>query len=158
MNKLIVEFNKFNKFGNEPIWTIKYENPLFITDIKGKKVSLDDLSNNKVKNMMNELVNDFNNSNLEEYVDNNDIINPERVVSITASDYNIDNNSFTILVNIKGEPTEEEIAKIEDYIEGQCSDGWGEGFEQTETEGYYISTWSIKQNKKIKFIDLILNN
>ncbi len=38
-----------------------------------------------------------------------------------------------------------ELDDIKDYIEGQCSDGWGEGFEQREIKcgekEFYVSFW-----------------
>jgi hypothetical protein len=48
----------------------------------------------------------------------------------------------------------EYIEKIRDFLSGQCSDGWGEGFEQQPQEidgiDYYISTWDV--DKYVQFI------
>lgn len=152
MNKLIVEFNKFVEYGNEPTYTITYENPVFLINADGDEDSMHNIPNNQLNNIMNELINDFNDCKLEEYIKENKFKNTERILSIIATDYNVNNNSFYIDVNILGEPTKKEVDEIMNYIESQCSDGWGEGFEQTQIHGYNVSTWEIKGKRKIKHI------
>lgn len=50
-------------------------------------------------------------------------------------------SKFTVLVESTKELSDDELKIVKDYIEGQCSDGIGEGFEQHEVEGYYVHTW-----------------
>lgn len=149
-NKLIVEFNTFVDYGNEPTYTITYENPVFLINNDGDEDPLYNVEDKE--NIMNKLISDFNESELEQYIGKNKINNSERIKSIIATDYNVNNNSFYIDVNILGEPTKKEVDDIMGYIEGQCSDGWGEGFEQNPIYSYFVSTWKIKGERKIKHI------
>ena len=49
--------------------------------------------------------------------------------------------------------TAAEQEAMADYVMGQCSDGWGEGFEQDEfeidDERLYVSTWSRHASAKV---------
>ena len=154
MNKLIVEFNKFVDYGNQPTYTITYENPVFLMNETGEEDKMCDIDSKLLNNIMNELIQNFNESELEQYMDENDIKNSDRIISIKASNYNINNNSFYINVDIKDKPSKEDIDKIKDYIEGQCSNGWGEGFEQSDIYGYSVSTWGFKQKRTIKYLEI----
>lgn len=83
----------------------------------------------------NVLKNDFNSGKLEQYfnkehydykgvtleVYNLLVIDPQR-----GGFYGTVNGTFESNRELNGE----EIKSIDDYISGQCSDGWGEGFEQ----------------------------
>ncbi|MGN0979409.1 MAG: DUF4314 domain-containing protein [Candidatus Avoscillospira sp.] len=48
---------------------------------------------------------------------------------------------------VVGTLNEKEMERLKDYISGQASDGWGEGFEQQEIEtregGMYVHLWSF---------------
>lgn len=54
------------------------------------------------------------------------------------------------------------LKKITDELNGQLSDGWGEGFEQWpityEGEEYYISTWSHDQSAKFIKVETVNDN
>lgn len=154
MNKLIIEFNNFVNNDNQSLYNITYENPIFLIDSDGGEDMMYNIPNYKLNNIMNNLISDFNESNLVRYMNNKQIKFIDRIKSIIANDYNINNNSFYIDVSIIGEPSKEEIDIIMNYIEGQCSDGWGEAFEQTPVDGYFISTFQFKQERKIKHIKI----
>ena len=53
-----------------------------------------------------------------------------------------------------GELTPEELAELKDYISGQASDGWGEGFEQrpidTDQGEVYVHLWSFDRDWSIQ--------
>lgn len=55
------------------------------------------------------------------------------------------------------ELTKEEMESLKDYISGQYSDGWGEGFEQnciaTMCGGVYVSFWDRDPNWKMTLYD-----
>ena len=51
--------------------------------------------------------------------------------------------------------TQEEMGKLKEYISGQASDGWGEGFEQREIQldrggELYVHLWSFDPGWKIQ--------
>ena len=51
--------------------------------------------------------------------------------------------------------TPEEMGKLKEYISGQASDGWGEGFEQREIQldrggELYVHLWSFDPGWKIQ--------
>lgn len=100
------------------------------------------------------MIDDFNESTLEKYIDKSDVEQPKRILSIRAIDYDYDKSTFRIDVKVKGKPDDKLIENIKSYIEGQCSDGWGEGFEQQEIIKYlYLKTWLHKGENKIKHIE-----
>ena len=55
---------------------------------------------------------------------------------------------------VVGELTPEELAELKDYISGQASDGWGEGFEQrpidTDQGEVYVHLWSFDKDWSIQ--------
>jgi hypothetical protein len=91
-----------------------------------------------------ELKDDFNESELVQYFDKADELG---VIDMKVVDDRFENGKFTIAVTATKELSEEELAEVEDYISGQCSDGWGEGFEQQDIEGYSVSAWWNDDNK-----------
>jgi hypothetical protein len=109
----------------------------FESEIENIELNFKDLGYSKRKEISEVIVDDFNDAQLEQYCDEL----PEGVLqSLTAIDEN--DGRLIIEAKTKGSLTEDQIYILRDYISGQCSDGWGEGREQEEIEGYYISTWS----------------
>lgn len=83
---------------------------------------------------------DFNQSNLSEYFEYFELISIEMV----GEDFENYKNCDCILVEVKSlrELSEGELKMVKDYLTGQYSDGWGEGFEQHERERWFIKTWN----------------
>ena len=58
---------------------------------------------------------------------------------------------------VVGPLTPEELSILKDYISGQASDGWGEGFEQREIDigdgDMYVHFWSFDDNWEIRTED-----
>jgi len=74
-----------------------------------------------------------------------------KVISIESP--NIKVNEYgevttTFIIKTNAELNDIEIENLESFITGQCSDGWGEGFEQqsigdgSDDRWWYISTWN----------------
>lgn len=90
-------------------------------------------------NIYDELKKDFNENNLLDYFDK---AKEYGLISMKVIGDEFDEKSrFTVEVTGTRDLTDIEITEIIDYLEGQCSDGWGESFEQHQVEGYYVSTW-----------------
>ena len=80
-----------------------------------------------------EMMNDFNESDLEQYFDFDDyqgepfeLYNLQLVEPKRRGFYGKAEGTFETNIELN----EDQIKSIKDYITGQCSDGWGEGFEQ----------------------------
>jgi len=83
----------------------------------------------------NDIVNDFNESKLEEYSD------VPGVETIRAKEVTRDGNFIVEVVAL----SDLDIEAMKEELLGQYSDGWGEGYEQQEHEvdgvNYYVHTW-----------------
>jgi len=149
---------KFDEFLNESVqddtYTIIYENPTFIEKINDGDFDEDedDFGNDDYDfgDIIDIVIDDFNETELEQYLDDN---LSKKVITIRAEESNSPQETFLIKVKVKGVPSKEDIYDIKNYISGQCSDGWGEGFEQQDTNGYSVSTWSM-DGPHIKFIKI----
>jgi hypothetical protein len=98
------------------------------------------------RDIYDKLKKDFNEDDMLEYFDE---AKEYGLVSMKVIGDKFESNRFTVEVNGTRELTDIEIDKIIDYLEGQCSDGFGESFEQHQVKGYYVSTWwSDEDNNK----------
>jgi hypothetical protein len=88
------------------------------------------------------IVNDFNESDLAQYA-------KDMVPTMTdLKAISVKNGMFKGEATYSEAPTEEVLKATKKYLEGQYSDGWGEGYEQQEQEGgqdspdYYVHAWA----------------
>jgi len=58
-----------------------------------------------------------------------------------TDDEGFDNNCFTVEIKSTKPLENDDIDTVINYVEGQCSDGWGEGFEQNPILDYNVHTW-----------------
>lgn len=93
------------------------------------------------------------------YIHGTDKIKKDRVSRIDTPNIRIGNDGkveTTFQVEAAADLTAAEKNALVDHVMGQCSDGWGEGFEQQaikldgSDEEYYVSTWSRRATGKIK--------
>lgn len=136
------EYNKhFNKLDHE--YFVEWLNDNYDTNRNDfiSTVDISSIDKKQIDNLLNDLISDFNKNNLEDFITKDDIKQPKRVTSIRATYYDTKEEMFYIEVKILGEPSDITIKGIKDFIEGQCSDGWGEGYSQKEQNNYFIDTW-----------------
>lgn len=83
-------------------------------------------------------------------------LSKERIHAIDTPNITIgrDGKVETTFRVVAAELRPEELRALGEYVMGQCSDGWGEGFEQNEFkidgEEYYVSTWSRGARATVK--------
>jgi len=146
MNNLKSFDDFLNESVQDDIYVITYENPTFISSVSNSEY--DNGGQFDWYDIIEPLIEDFNNTKLEQYLDDK---LSQKVISIRAEDKISPKETFLIKVKVKGEPSKDDIYNIKNYISGQCSDGWGEGFEQQDTNGYSVSTWDMN-GPHIEFI------
>jgi len=115
-------------------WDGKFDKFLAEFEISGPVCDI--ATNREQQNIFNELKSDFNDSDLVQYFDDAERLG---ITSIKVIGSAFDNSEFT--VEIESTKKVEEIDIVKGYLEGQCSDGFGEGFEQQNIEGYSVHTW-----------------
>lgn len=103
-----------------------------------------------------EIVTDFNSANLFQYYE--DAENVARSIKAVGLS---DDGEFKVKVEFAEEATKEDIERMKEFLSGQYSDGWGEGFEQMaigknrysrrkSQPDYYVHTWSDSDDWSIK--------
>lgn len=126
-----------------------------IIEVLNYSVKFNSLDDNIVNQIYKITSNNFNNNHLEKYFNRK---NDLGIVSILMNDFNSENSVFYVDVTTDKILTDNEIDEICKYIDGQCSDGWGEGFEQhdissqigEEDKYVFVRTWN--SNTEVKFI------
>jgi hypothetical protein len=96
----------------------------------------DYLSGRTSEDMYEIIKSDFNGSELEQHFDDFHI----QSIRLVGDDF-YDGEFLEIEIKTVEELDNDKIQKIKDYLEGQFSDGWGEGFEQRSHENWFIHTW-----------------
>ena len=84
---------------------------------------------NMAEESFGELVDDFNESKLEQYLKPEDAAGAA-VVSIRMPEVDLDKSAAHIIVVCKKTTTPEQQEAIKEWLVGQLADGWGEGAEQ----------------------------
>jgi len=113
------EFGSWNRFIEE----FKLEDQITILDTREQKEIFDILKD------------DFNGENMIEYFEDFELSSMEIVGN------NFEDGYFILEVGTIEDLSDEKIKVLKDWIEGQMSDGWGEGFEQEEINGFSVSPW-----------------
>ena len=99
-----------------------------------------DMNRHDKQEIFTKLQEDWNKSDMVQYFDEAEELG---IANMQVVGDNFKKGKFTIEVKVSKDLTEDELTIVEDWISGQCSDGWGEGFEQQEIgEGNWsVSTW-----------------
>lgn len=120
------------------------------------KVNLED-SNIDIGLLEQAIVTDFNESNLFQYME--DAENPVHKIEAVGI---TENGNFKVRVMFEHPASDGDIERAKEFLTGQYSDGWGEGFEQREIRDpytsrgpkpdYYVSTWDASDDWFIRQI------
>lgn len=133
----------FDKYIAEE-WNGKWDK--FLEEFSSRGPVNDVINRHYIHNVFDNLSEDFNEATLEKYCDE-----VEGIISLRVTEDEFDDEGrFWVEIKADHELTDDEIEKVGSYLEGQCSDGWGEGFEQHECEGYFIHTWSHENDYEIE--------
>lgn len=93
--------------------------------------NLDYEDTNISKDDFESLKDDFNQNDLKQYYTYKEYNHDFKILTLEVTEL-IDTNIVKGSIKTDRDLTPDEIDSIKDYIEGQCSDGWGEGFEQEQ--------------------------
>jgi len=113
------EFGNWDKFMEE----FKLEDQITILDGREQKEIFDILKD------------DFNQTDMKQYFDNFELSTMEIVGN------NFEDGYFIVEVGTIEDLSEDKIEVLKNWLEGQMSDGWGEGFEQQDINGFSVSPW-----------------
>ena len=149
--------NGFVEFGQTELKTVRLISPLQITTYdqdSGYDESLSMTHAACYRHYINSAISEYmmdeeRERGLMNWYDRSDSIN-NKVYSAFPSVEVIDRKLMGVTtLRIRGELTNEEQKALNDYLTGQYSDGWGEGFEQREIETgdrdcpeIYVSFWN----------------
>jgi len=86
----------------------------------------------------------FNESNLEKYYTYKEYNHDFQIIFMKVTELK-DNNKIIGEIKTNRELTEDETESVKDYLIGQCSDGWGESYEESQEKekilglSFYVS-------------------
>ena len=116
--------------------TYKFKSPITIT-LSDETGEIDNANLAEYKEYSNELseavqeeMNEFGPTGLAEYVDE-PLKSKIESIMVTVKNY-----AAETIVKVNKELNDKEMTELKYYIEGQFSDGWGEGFEQQPIDSY----------------------
>jgi len=119
--------------------------PVIARNEQGKKISSNSVKETDLMDMSSDFNEAFTKENFKDYMSRS----PFEAMESMEMFPEIHNGGVHIQVKTNRELSQEELDGLRDDISGQCSDGWGEGFEQYPTSGgLYISTWSPEKDIK----------
>ena len=149
--------NGFVEFGQAELKTVRLISPLRITTYDedyGNDESLSMTHAACYRHYINSAISEYmmdeeKERGLMNWYDRSDSIN-NKVYSAFPSVEKIDGKLMGVTtLRVRGELTNEEQNALNNYLSGQYSDGWGEGFEQREIETgdrdcpeIYVSFWN----------------
>jgi len=138
---LLGDYDRNDESSEENFWNALEE----ILENESTKVSLED-STVDVSQVEDAIVKDFNESNLFQFME--DVSNPAHKIEAVGL---TDDGLFKVQVFFERPATDDDIEAAKEFLTGQYSDGWGEGFEQRPIRDeyssrelkpdYYISAW-----------------
>lgn len=113
--------------------------------------NLSDIDDKIIDKIFKIVSEDFNNSNLQQYYNGGNF-------QIIMDNFDIDESLFYVNVITEKELNDEDIENLRKFIDNQCSDGWGEEFEQKDISNeigdsdryVYVKTWVF--GKETKYI------
>jgi len=111
-------------------------------------VKLDEINQDDILKIYEATSNNFN--SIEKW--NNSLISNIKMIDVDDK-----NSQFIVEIETYDKITDEQIELIRKYLDNQCSDGWGESFENEdlshlidEERNVYVKTWEPKS--EVKFI------
>jgi len=87
---------------------------------------------------------EYDEAKLEQYVDDDTTGGDFKVLSIRSVSGSAERSSFMVQVVTDKKLNKEQIDSIKEYLEGQNSDGFGEGLEQHAMDNYYVHLWDSR--------------
>jgi len=124
--------DKINKYIKDE-WNDNWDK--FRDEFKIFGLITDVLDRSEIEDIFEKIKEDFNEDNLAQYFDEAEELKVDSML-VTERD-----GSYIVVEVEHRKELNEELEEIKEYLEGQCSDGWGEGFSQREVDGYYVHTW-----------------
>ena len=94
-----------------------------------------------------DLKNSFNEDPLEKYYPSKEYNQDFKILSMKVTGLKNDNKIIGQVITNR-RLSEDEIDSIKDFLEGQCSDGWGEGYDQSSQEKEEIHGLNFYSNIK----------